>query len=548
MRLLATVCVLIALSASACAAPDVGGFPWKDSSGQGLGFSQSSSWPEGAEGSFSPERSFNRYSLNKALGSRGARSLVVDLRREGEAPARAEISLFSKKDQSSLIASSSFPLLGAESRIYLACDSGIPLAAVSIKAVEGSFKVEGMSIEPQFKGIDSRASSLRVSSDFTLASGSEHSEYTLKRPLSGLGGQHRGVFLSYGRAPLGSALRIDALLPDGSKRSYSLRCRPSGSSTTLDDSIVPAEAESLALRVPKGVEVSAFYAAELPDSEYELADLGRLLISEAPIGKYALYRWDLIPSVLVFDFKDYATQDKYLKRLAFFVEKIGYRGKLMRDEDIASLHGWNAHDYRAEDLAAFFQAARDKAFALGAEEKELLGILLGSGIVVESPAAKGGGSRLEGGSGAIISIARESSDALRWTFAVHESTHAIFFADAAYRDFARSQWALVDKGERWFWKTYFAWAAYDASSDYLMGNEFQAYLLQQPTAMAAEYFQKRKTAELLEKHPELQGEVDAYMLRYGDLFEKHARSLEDWLYSRYAVAAGKTVFLTRARD
>lgn len=557
MRLLPTLCALLTLSSFACSAPDVKGFAWKDASGQGLGFSQSASWPEGGEGFFSPERNANRYALKKAIGARGGQSLVVAIKRDGDipSPARVEIALSSKADSSSQVSGSSFPLLGEESRIGLALDSSNKLSSVSIKALEGSFRVESLSIESQFKGIDRRAPALRVSSDFTLATKAGASEYSLRRPFFGLPSQgrgeeasRRGIFLSYGRAPLGSSLRIEALLPDGTKRAFSLRCRPFGSSTALDEGIIPVDTETLTLAAPKGVEVSAFYAAELQPSEYDLADLGRVLLSDAPIGRFALYRWDLIPSVLVFDFKDYATQDRYLKRLAFFVEKIGYRGKLMRDEDIASLHGWNAHDYRAEDLASFFQTARDKAFALGAEEKELLGILEGAGIVIEAPAAKGASARLEAGSGAIISITRESSDALRWTFAVHESTHAIFFADAAYREFARSQWALVDKGERWFWKTYFAWAAYDSSSDYLMGNEFQAYLLQQPVNMAAEYFQKRKTAELLEKHPELQGEVDAYMLKYGDLFETHARSLEAWLYAKYAVAAGKTVFLTRSRD
>jgi hypothetical protein len=304
---------------------------------------------------------------------------------------------------------------------------------------------------------------------------------------------------------------------------------------------VPADAELVTLRVPAAVEVRAFYAAELPPQDYRLADLGRVLLAPSPAGDYSIYRWDLIPSVLIFDFKDYATQDRYLKRLAFFVEKVGYRGILAKDEDIAILHGWNAHDYRAEDLAAFFRAAKEKSFPLGAGEKELQDLLVGAGIINKA------GGELTAGTGALISIARESNASLRWTFAVHESMHAVFFTDSDYRSFARSVWASLDSDEKWFWKTYFNWAGYDAGSDYLMGNEFQANLLQQPSQAAEEYFSKRKTAELLEKHAELQERVDEYMAKYQKNFQRRASQLESWLYAKYGIEAGRSVFLTPLR-
>mgnify|MGYP000928978100 CR=1 FL=1 len=70
--------------------------------------------------------------------------------------------------------------------------------------------------------------------------------------------------------------------------------------------------------------------------------------------EYRWYRWDLLPSVILFDFRNYDIQDAYLKRLAFFVEKRGFVGRLAPNQEIAPLHGWNAHDYKAEDLARFF--------------------------------------------------------------------------------------------------------------------------------------------------------------------------------------------------
>ena len=62
-------------------------------------------------------------------------------------------------------------------------------------------------------------------------------------------------------------------------------------------------------------------------------------------------------SVLVLITADYRVQDDYLKRLAFYVEKTGYRGRLVPEADLATLHGWNAHDYAAPDLARFYSQA-----------------------------------------------------------------------------------------------------------------------------------------------------------------------------------------------
>ncbi|MDR2370060.1 MAG: hypothetical protein LBD71_01155, partial [Treponema sp.] len=63
-------------------------------------------------------------------------------------------------------------------------------------------------------------------------------------------------------------------------------------------------------------------------------------------ARYEIFRWEAFPSILVFDTADYGVQDRLLKRLAFFVEKAGFRGRLAPDSEIAGLHGWNAHDYR----------------------------------------------------------------------------------------------------------------------------------------------------------------------------------------------------------
>ncbi len=537
---------VLAFSAS-CAAQAVSTFPWKDSSGTAMAFRALPAGPAGEEGRFGDKKAKERYVLDKVMRLEAGRSLVVKLRRGGAAgeSSRIKLALGADRDAASPLVSATFPMQAEELEVYLLPDaaSSVRSLSASVEGGPAAFSIASIEALPAFKGIEAGPSGIRVSSGFSLARGQGGSELSIRKPFSNMGagsGKGRlGIVLEYGPAPAGSAFRIEARASDGSLRTYSLRTHPRGARTVLDEGIVPADSELLTLKAPAGVEVRAFYSALLGEELYDLADLGRVLLDGASESDYSLFRWDMIPSVLVFDFKDYATQDRYLKRLAFFVEKIGYRGVLAKDEEIASLHGWNAHDYRAEDLAAFFRKARDKAFPLDPEEKELERVLLGAGILREE------GGKPSAGSGAMISISRESSAALRWTFAVHESIHAIFFADSGYRGFAQSLWASLEPGEKWFWKAYLGWAGYDAASDYLMGNEFQAYLLQQPTSAAEEYFTKRKAAELLEKHPELSERVGEYMAKYGGSFAQRAKKLESRLLEEYGAEAGRTVFLTR---
>ena len=558
MPSLVAAAALAAAAATSCAAKAVTGFPWRDASGRSLAFSQASSWPEGSEGRFEGEKPANRYTLRKRLGLEAGQAIQVTVARRGPrggASGKLNLSLSAKADGTSPSVVSTFALIGDTAELVLAPDGAVSVESLSVSASGGSppFELQSVDIVPSFRGIEAERGSVRMSSGLTMARGEDYVELSIPRPFAGLDGPKAdrkaaaggdrlpGVVLQYGEAAKGASFRVEAWLADGTKRSFKLRSHPSGVKTVLDESIVPADTELLILHGPVGAELSSFYSGRLSPEDYCLADLGRVLVAEPPEGDFSFYRWDMLPSVLVFDFKDYGTQDKYLKRLAFFVEKAGYRGTLMSDAAIASLHGWNAHDYRAEDLASFFQTARAKSFPLNDEERRLEGILLDSGTL------RLDGDKIAAGVGAVISVTRESSGYLRWTFAVHESTHGIFFADPDYRDFVTKLWASVGREEKWFWRAYFTWAMYDTSSDYLMGNEFQAYLLQQPKAMAEEYFSVRKAGELLEKHEELRPKVEDYMAKYSKSFEGRAGQLEAWLFAKYGVTAGRTVFLTPAR-
>jgi hypothetical protein len=258
---------------------------------------------------------------------------------------------------------------------------------------------------------------------------------------------------------------------------------------------------------------------------------------------YEVFGWESFPSILIFDTADYAVQDRIFKRLAFFVEKAGYRGRLVRDEEIADQHGWNAHDYRAADLARFFELARIQDFPLLEEERELEAILLDRGIVRR----EGGG--IVAGEGGIISISRESPDYLRSLFMVHEAYHGIFFIDEDFRNFSRSRWDGLSRTAKRFILSYFDYQHYDISDQYLVLNEFMAHVLQQPASRAAAYFGET-----------LAGRIDASSWRRTVLPEKdeatgswpelarafraEAEAFSTYAGSRWGLSAGRVWRLT----
>ena len=313
-------------------------------------------------------------------------------------------------------------------------------------------------------------------------------------------------------------------------KGYSFPLRPSRGQPTWSESLS---------RFREGVKLTAAYVEAIASEAAATVDPGVMLL-DPPLSAeqdFAWYRWDLLPEVIMFDFRNYATQDAYLKRLAFFVEKKGFAGNLASDKDIAALHGWNAHDYKTDDLARFFSTAEKTGFQLNPEELRLRDFL------VEKKLLEKRGKEYLGLSGAIISISQESPPYLRHTFLTHESSHAVFFADARYRQYCVSMWNAMSKEEKWFWILYFGWMNYDTSSAYLMASEMQAYLIQQPPQNAEEYFTKTLVERLLERHPELEAPLAAYMGAFGKEFANKAGMLDRWLRMSYGFGAGTTFFL-----
>ena len=258
------------------------------------------------------------------------------------------------------------------------------------------------------------------------------------------------------------------------------------------------------------------------------ADLDSLLatsISEWRSPLLEVYRWDRFPDILVIDTIDLQFQNRMFTRLAYFVEKKGFRGRLMTNAQLAGRHGWNAHDYGPEGLASFFNAAAARAFPLNVEEKALEALALREGVLVPH------GVQVVSGKGGVLAISRGSSAIERRYLLTHESFHGVFFSSPAYREFCFELWDSLPLAERRFYKNFLDSLGYDGDDRFLAVNEFQAYLMQQPLEYASGYFE-RFLARFREQGQEV---IDPAA------FTATAAQLDEFLRSRFGLQAGETV-------
>lgn len=256
---------------------------------------------------------------------------------------------------------------------------------------------------------------------------------------------------------------------------------------------------------------------------------------------YELFEWDRFPGVLFFDISTYAVQDDFFRRLAFFVEKAGFKGRLLSDSELKGKHAYNAHDYKADDLARFFEKARVQDFPLNEKELLLKEILVYNGVIqILSD------GQVVGGSGAVISVSQESPLYLRTTFIAHEGWHGIFFIDEEFRNAVASVYYTIDSQTLAYLRRYFQVTPslnYDVHDDYLMKNEFMAYMLQRPVSQTASYFvdmAKREHSQQLAKH-----EADYIIETEGTGFEGASRLLDEYVSDRWNLNAGRVWLISR---
>ena len=293
-----------------------------------------------------------------------------------------------------------------------------------------------------------------------------------------------------------------------------------------------------------GVQVRAFEPSALPADTPIPADLGTVLTytpRDWRKSDYELFSWSLFPSVLVFDFRNYDVQGRFLSRLAYFVEKKGFAGTLLTNQELGNLHGWNAHDYRPQDIARFYQTAAVEHFRLRPEEIELRGVLQKRGVIKQAFGA------WQPGSGAIISIAQSSWAGLRYLLLTHEATHGIYFTTPKYREDVGSIWESIGPQEQLFWRLFLGSQEYNTGDNYLVVNEFQAYLMQQTLAQVDARYKNWAIGNIEKLVPRNAPELEAMMSRNPLIFLDTAKKLDGALYRDAGVHAGELVTLQPIR-
>ena len=255
---------------------------------------------------------------------------------------------------------------------------------------------------------------------------------------------------------------------------------------------------------------------------------------------YEIYEWDRFPQILFFDTRNYEVQDRLFRRLAFFVEKQGYKGKLLTNEELGDMHGYNAHDYSAESMARFFNKATELNFTLNEEELLLKRILIHNGLFEDD------GIYVKANEGGLVSISRETPGWSRANLLAHEGWHTIFFRDAEFRNYVSAVFYTFDPTSRDFLIDYFKSQpslGYDTNDEYLMHNEFMAYIMQQRLSEVAKYFvHLANRSTVIEFTPQLA----SYIIKTeGRGFEDAATALNDFVFDKYGIVCGNIALVNR---
>ena len=197
----------------------------------------------------------------------------------------------------------------------------------------------------------------------------------------------------------------------------------------------------------------------------------------------ALFRWREHPTVYLLEFEDRGHQSRAMNRLAAFAEKKGSRGKILDDAALGAFiratgaepddFYW-AHDYRAADLARFFEAARrherEGLRTLNSDEMDLERLLRANQLL---PTQKEDPTKV------LLTVPRSFPPQVRTLLLVHELRHALYFTQPDYRRRCDRVWEqALDPLDRQAITLSLSLLEYDPVDAFLIRNEFQAFLLE----------------------------------------------------------------------
>lgn len=291
-------------------------------------------------------------------------------------------------------------------------------------------------------------------------------------------------------------------------------------------------------RVSPGFQPTAIYEVTDPIDPLEPIpiELSELLVYPTERWRhdeYEIFAWSAYPNILWIDSVDYRVQSAFFKRLAFFVEKRRFMGTLVTDDELAGRHGYNAHNYRPEGLVAFFNAVEAEGFPINRYEETLRDLIESRGIIYRDETGS-----WAPGVGGVLGISMESYPALRRLLLVHEAMHGVFYEVPAFREGVIAYWydSLTER-ERQYFRDAFAWMGYSPTDEYLMYNEFQAYVLQQSESAVPWYFRTR-VADRVRGSVGRSEPVDQFLADHLDTFRRAGSVLNALLFQTAGMVGG----------
>lgn len=231
------------------------------------------------------------------------------------------------------------------------------------------------------------------------------------------------------------------------------------------------------------------------------ADFKQILENDPVQWRYSdweIYSWESFPGIFIIDFQNFNIQSHMLKRLSYFVEKKGYTGKIHSFQRLSGKSDWNAHNYKAKDLAAFFTEALRSGAVLTSAESYLCELLASNGIIEKSGDGYTGGEDK-----GLVSVSQESLPHVRSMLLTHEGYHGLFYAAPGLKELVYDLWDNLAPEAQEMWIEYLrtadAWN-YDYENGYLLRNEMLGYMMQQKDF--AEYFDNMMFPRLLKRIPD----------------------------------------------
>lgn len=201
--------------------------------------------------------------------------------------------------------------------------------------------------------------------------------------------------------------------------------------------------------------------------------------------------------VVVIDFPSLREQAQMFGRVVLFVERHGApKTHVMTQSEVQQWLEQHAqrletltvgNNFRASQLARFFNTARVQDVALSDEEQQLRDWLLQAGLLrlMDTTLAAGEPESV------IVTLPQASSvpgcatctikDAHRNVILEHELSHAHFSTDARYRDYVMSFWSGMtsqESGDKF--AQFLRKRGYNADDQELLANEMQAFLMHTP--------------------------------------------------------------------